>query len=391
MKKLFVIMMAIMVAMAFAAPAFAASEAPGPSVTVHARILLDFGYSNKSKERTANKNDDVTTAFANIPDHSYFRVKYTSADKSVGGMVEMGLGNYYADNRNVELRYAYGWWKVGNCKLKAGQLDTPYGDLGWHPRQYLGWGQPYRKLLLLGYGFAYSGRLPQVAFDWDSGNFGFTVALVQPMSVDEIQAYADTLLPAGSASDAYATFPRIDFGIRFKAGGFSTYPSVFWAQYKLQYPAGISGVDDSYDALAFQIPVMFTTGGFTAKAQFHWQKNVWKDVALYNQTAPLMVAGKIKDGTNMGGFISLEYKVGALTPIIGYGIEKSEHDAWTHDNGYKDDGYTMHSYFVALQYVVAKHFTIHPEFAYFNYGDNPKDGKDWGNEWLLGVEFRFIF
>jgi len=391
MKKLLVITMAIMVALAFTAPAFAAGEAPGPSVTVHARILMDFGWDSKSKEKTSNKHEDVTSSFANIPDHSYFRVKFTSADKTVGGHVEMGLGNYYADNRNVELRYAYGWWKVGNCVLKAGQMDTPYGVAAFAPKQYLGWGQPYRKLFLLGYGYAYSGRLPQIAFDWDSGNFGFTVALVQPMAQDEYQAYVDTFMPTGSATDAYNTFPRVDFGVRFKAGGFSTYPSLFWAKYEVQYPAGISGMDDSYDALAFQIPVKFTTGAFTAKAQFHWQKNVWKDVSLYNQTAPVLVNGAVKDGTNMGGMITVEYKIGALTPMAGFGIEKSEHDAWTHANGYKDDGYTMTSYFFALPYEVAKNFTIHPEFSYFNYGDSPKTGQDNGNEWMLGVEFRFIF
>ena len=91
---------------------------------------------------------------------------------------------------NVYLRYAYGLWKVGNCKLQAGQMDTPYGPLGYHPRQYLGWITD-SKLLLLGWGFAYTGRKPGISFEWSSGNFGFTIQLVQPMAQDEWQSILD--------------------------------------------------------------------------------------------------------------------------------------------------------------------------------------------------------
>ncbi len=389
MKKFFVIMLAVAALVALSAPAFAAAE-PGPSFTVGGRMLTDVGYHKLSKELTTNGKEDVTSAFINLAGHSYLHAKFASADKTSGGFVELGLGSKIGDNESTSLRYAYGWWKVGNCRLMAGQDDGWVGTLIHAPKQYLGVTES-AKLLLANWGYIYSARAPQVRFEWMSGNFGFAIAAVQPGS--EILP----TMPAGS--DLYANVPRFDVAAQFKAGGFWTQPGFGWSQLKAEGTP--SGSDDTVTAWIGILPVKFTAGPFTAKAEIHYGQNndiEWSGELITGiRSAPRSMpvigsTGKIEDTKQVGGFLALEYKITpALEVTAGYGIEKISNDAWKKWSGYKNDDYTRQAYFVAFPYQVTKNFSLHPEFNYFNYGDKIQDGKDFGNEWMAGVQLRFVF
>ena len=128
------------------------------------------------------------------------------------------------------------------------------------------------------------------------------------------------------------------------------------------------------------------------KFQGHYGINLAAEIPFYPAiTGPIMVGDKIYDTQTIGGFVSFEYKVGVLTLIGGFGMEQISNDDWKNKLGYKDDSYTRTAYFVAIPYQVNKFFGIHPEFSYFNHGDNPENGADQGNEWMLGLQFRFIF
>ena len=386
MKKLMILAMVLVGVLAFTAPAFA-------GFSVGMRALTDFGYMGKSEELTRS-GDDITQCFIHVPDHSYLRAKFMSDDKKVGGMVELGFGATAADSAvatgatNVYLRYAFGWWKVGNCTLQAGQQDTPFGPLGYHPRQYLGWITD-RKLLLLGWGFAYTGRKPGIKFEWAKGGFGFTIQLVQPMAQDEWQGILDGAAEDLGGMDAYAVFPRLDLGVEFSAGGFSAAPSFYIVNYQIE--GAPSSYDDSYTSWGVQIPLRFTAGMFTAKAQFYYAINPYRDIALADMRPAWNGDGQFEDTKLHGGNLSLEFKFGKAMAVVGAGYQYMESDSWTREAGYDDDNTTRMVYFLAVPYTVHKNFTIWPEFSYWDSGDSARTGDDQGNTWLLGVEFRFIF
>jgi hypothetical protein len=390
MKKLFVIMVAMMALVAFAGSAWAQATEPGPSAVLGGRLMTDFGYQNLSKELTTNKKDDVTSAFINVNGQTYLRGTWTSADKTTGGLIELSAAAAAGDSESVGLRYAYGWWKVGNCQLVAGQTDGWLGSLAYAPSQMLFGGTQSGKGFLINYGTLYSGRSPQVRFEWTSGAFGFSVAAVQP-AAEQVTTI--------SGADMYANVPRFDLAAQFKAGGLMTTPAFGWSQ--LKYQGVASGWDDSYNSWVVTLPVKYTVGPFTAKFQIHTganTENEWYGEATAStlRTIPKIVpvfsaTGKEYDTRETGGQLSLEYQVGALTVVGSYAMVKIDNDYWKGSNGYKNDNYDRKAWLLGLPYAVTKNFTIIPEFHYYMYGDSPQTGADMGNEWLLGLEFKFVF
>lgn len=384
MKKFFVIMLALAALVAFTAPAFAADE-PGPSFVVGGRMLTDFGYNKLPKEQVANGKEDVTSAFINVAGHSYLNAKFTSADKTTGGLVELGVGSRMGTGATLTLRYAYGWWKVGNCKLVAGHNDSWIGSLIFAPKQYLGV-QQSGKLLLSNWGYTYSGRHPIVRFEWESGMFGFSLAAAQPG--------AEFTPTAATGTDYYANLPRFDLAAYLKAGGFIMQPGFGWSQLKIEGTA--SGADDTFTQWIAMLPVKFSAGPFTAKAEIHYAQNSeieWNGVnaglKALQKNVPVISGAKVDDTKMVGGFVALEYKILPVWEITaGFGIEKLNNDAW---KKHKNDEYTRKAFFVALPYQVTNNFSLHPELGYYDYGDNIANDKDFGNEWLLGMQFRFVF
>ncbi|MBI4799312.1 MAG: hypothetical protein HY794_11405 [Desulfarculus sp.] len=375
MKKTLVILVALAALVAFTAPAWA-TEAPGPSFTVGGRMLTDIGYHNNSKELTNNKKEDVTSAFVNLGNTSYLRATFTSVDKTTGGTTkELGkiLG---ADAVVIGTLHDLSQKKT---EINARIIQTETG-----------------KITLTNWGYIYGSRTPQAGFQWESGMFGFQLALVQPG--------AEKVPTVASGQDLYANVPRFDLTAKFTAGGFLTQPGFGWSQLKSEGVTG--GGDDTFTSWIVILPVKFAMGPFTAKAQVHHGQNndaEWSGGRLSGLGAlPLSMPyiksnGKIEDTKQTGGFISLEYKILPVWEIAaGFGIEKLNNDAWKQATskggaGWKNDDYTRTAYFVALPYTVTKNFKIHPEFAYYNYGDNVKDGKDFGTEWVAGLQFQFVF
>jgi hypothetical protein len=379
MKKFLVAMLAVMALVVFAGAAFAA-ESPSSRVIINGRMLTDFGWWNKSKELTANGKDDVTTAFVNVPGHSYLRARWRTSNAMSGGMIELGLKSLQPA-ATVSLRYAYGWYKVGNCRILAGQTDNWFGSLAYHPKQYVGLNNNAH-LLLFGWGLMWPHRVPQVQFTYSTKTWGIQLALEEPRAKT-----------AEQGADFYFNFPRTSLTLMFKSGGFMTHPGVLWSQKKQEFGAGQgAGGDDSYNTWAFILPIKFTAGAFTVKFQGHYGINIGGEFPFYPaNSGPLRVGNKIYDTQTLGGNLSLEYKIGAITLIGGIGMEQFSNDDWKNKLGYKDDSYTRTAYFVAVPYQVNKFFGIHPEFSYYNHGDNPESGDDQGTEWMIGMQFRFIF
>lgn len=387
--------MMVCLATMWAPGARASEDAPGPRFTLMGSVYTDLAYHSYSKEFTANKKDDVTTAFLSVGPSSNLRANFTSADKTSGGRFELGLQSKLNNSESVALRYAYGWWKVGKCRLYAGQTDNWLGSPVFMPKQYLGQNE-YGKLGLTNWGRIYGGRNPQVGFQWESDMFGAQLALVQPNSEQTPTLAAN--------QDLYANLPRLDFALMFKAGALLVQPGFGWSQVKIQ---GVSGsADDTATSFVAILPAKVTFGPFTAKAEFHYGQNVDTDWSgnrlsaiskVLNSVPAIQSNGKIEDTHQAGGFLSLEYKILPVWAInAGFGMEQLQNDAWNRKTsagglGYKEDSYTRQAYFISLPYTVSKNFTIHPELAYYDAGTNPISNTDYGTEVIGGLEFRFMF
>ncbi|MEW5912779.1 MAG: hypothetical protein AB1814_09505, partial [Thermodesulfobacteriota bacterium] len=288
----------------------------------------------------------------------------------------------------VDMRYLYGWWRVGNCRLLAGHTDNWFGSLAYHPMQYVGLNNNAH-LLLFGWGLLWPHRVPQVQFTYNTASWGVQFALEEPRQNSNLW---------GGTTTTYYTFPRASLTFMFKAGSFMTHPGISYVKHQYQKADGSTTADDSYDTWAVVLPIKFSVGAFTLKFQGHYGINFGGEYPFYPTTTggadtrPLLVGGDVKDTTILGGFLSGEFAVGKAKIVGGFGYERFQNDdGWTSANGYSKDENTRWGAFIAVPYQVTKNFGIHPEFSYYNWGDKPKTGADMGTEWILGVEFRFIF
>jgi hypothetical protein len=374
MRKLFIIGVALALMVSFTATAMAAA---GPSVTLGARINQRFAYKGTSEELT-NSGDDITQQAVALVTNSYWRAQFTSADKKVGVHVELGLPN-------ANTRFAYGWYKIGNCTLYGGQKgDYFYAYFPDGSRMSVVAGDG------IGWGFPYHGRRSQVALEWASGNFGVYFALEQPPDqTGSVQNVPDTV--DFSTADTYATLPMVHLGFKFKNAMFSTQPAFLWTQTKWE---GLpSGMDDDVQSWGVWLPMELKAGGFTVMLQGHYITNpagVWSDVPGYAGPA-FTPDGSISDTTNLGGLIQLKYTMGALDVYAGFGYEHFNNDDWQDQLGWAEDDNDRMMYWLGMAYNVHKYLIIYPEFNYYDYGDAPQTGSDGGNEWVIGVLLRFIF
>ena len=373
MRKVLIGILAVWVGMAFACGAWAGN------VKIGGRMLTDIGWWSRSNELSSS-GDDVGTVFIDVPAHTYLRAVFTSADKTTGGKIELGLKSLHA-SATASLRYAYGWWKVGSCKLIAGQTDNWFGSLMFAPKQFVGLGHNAH-LLLMGWGFLWPHRVPQVNLTWTSGAFGVQLALEEPRS--SAQNYW-----AGQSYDAEYKLPRISLTLRYKAGDFITMPGI---SYMHKYAKGLaSGSEDNYKVWAFVLPIKFTTGPLTVKFQGHYGQNFRAEFPFYPSYAvAVLVNNKVKDTTCWGGAFSVEYILGPLTLTSGAGYEKFENSDWK-NAGYTKDSTSRWGCFVAASYKLTDNFRLHPELAYYSYGDDPDTGADQGTEWIVGMQLCFAF
>ncbi|MCF8032026.1 MAG: hypothetical protein K9K66_11570 [Desulfarculaceae bacterium] len=383
MKKILILAIAVLAMLAVSVPALAVSPSTY-TFQMAARMLTDVGWWQKSEELTAS-GSDVGSWFLNMPGHSYLRGRFYSVDKNVGGRIELGLKSLQPET-SVSVRYAYGYWRVGNCRILAGQTDNWFGSLAYHVRQYVGLNESAH-LLLFGWGFLWPHRVPQVQFTYNTDKWGVQFALEEPRQKTNY---------FGTGTDSTFMFPRASLTFMFKVGGFMTHPGVNFVQHSYEDGNNTVGSSDSYNTWALVLPIKYTVGAFTLKFQGHYGVNFATEYPFYPValTRPYrngITSGDIEDTTVYGGVLAGEYKIGKIMITGGFGYENFTNDAWSGKNGYSKDENVRMGAFVAVPYQFTKNFGIHPEFSYYSHGDDPTTGDDKGNEWLLGVQFRFVF
>lgn len=376
MKKSFVFMLAAALVVALSAPAFAA-EGPGFNTSFGGRIIVDFAYQWTSKEATANGDDDIVDNFIDVNGHSYFKAVFTSDDKKVGLRTEIGL------KPTVGWRYCYGWWNIGGgLKLLAGNSDT-WMDTGaafdekLSPIEDLGW-----------YGYSDTNRDPEIWMEYDGGGvFAMQFGLRNPTPPVPVTPVGR--LPMAGV-DEYNTIPGVWFAAKVKTSMFTVTPGMYYAM--VSYEGLDSHYDDTNHEWEVNLPVELNLGMFSMVLAAHYGANLagdFSDRAL--STAVVKSDGSFEDTYQFGGLVSFKFSFGPAAVSFGAGFENYTNDEWKDTLGYKNDDYTVVGYYITVPYQVHKYFTLRPEFVYLANGENPADGEDMGDEWFLGVEFRFQF
>jgi len=365
---------------------------PGPSIILGGRIWTDTGYQLISKELTTKKKQSSLKTFIQISSHSSIHTLWQSPDKKVGGLFDLNVSSKIGDNESSRLRYAYGWWKLANnCRLIFGQSDGWLASSVYLPGTTLGVTQSY-KSGLINFGTIYAGRAPQVRLEWTSSNFSFSIAAVQP-TAEQI-----TKINNLEEKDISITKPRIDFAADFKFGNFMSTPAFGWSH--INYAELDSKLLEGYTSWIFILPIKYSVGPLTFKFQVHCGLNpeneysgelhdnmfdTPKAIGLYS----LSINSVINTST-ISSAIALEYRTGGMMITAGYGSSLVGNNLWKTEKHLFE--YSIRkSYFVAIPFQVHKNFTVSPEIQYYTYGVNPKTGEQMGNEWLIGMQFKFLF
>jgi hypothetical protein len=227
MKKLFVILAAVGLVVAFTVPAMAAAEWSFYGSARMSTFWNDVDYGTTTTGGLLRPDDDGLQAW-NLQGNSRIGAKVKAGD--IGGRFEYGSG--------PNLRLLYGTWNFGAGTLLLGQDYTPTVNL-ISDQAYDG------DQGLLNNGLPYAGRLPQIKLIMG----GFQFAAVRPnipATTYAVTAVDDTdySLPKLEASYAFAFGP-----IKFKAfGGYQTYESIVavaaapnWTEYSTDIDSYIYG------------------------------------------------------------------------------------------------------------------------------------------------------
>jgi hypothetical protein len=391
MKKLFVMMFALLLLVVFTTPAMSKVEIGGI-------IFTDFYYLNRDKENAAdwklgNGTSSYNVTKIQVPNISRLNVRWTNED-NVGMYIELGVGQ---DSRSsdhdsisgVELRHAYGWWNINpDLKLTAGKTTTPFSPL--NPSQLLGTRSGSDNIIGTGFGNLYSCRVAQVRGTYEfNKNIRIALALVDPNAV------ADVVYDKGpwDWEDEYSSkIPRVDIGVPLSFSCLNLYPSLMW-QTRTVDKVEMTG--DKIITYIGSLGFKAGYGSFVFSGEGNWGKN-WGNTAGYmGYTYPAMFSsagyrdGEVNDTETYSFWLDLAYKIGIATPHLIYGEMRTK-------NAYLEMDFDSKSkmYGVSCPIQLAKGFSIRPEVMFYDEGVVKVTGNEdylAGKYMIAGVQFQIAF
>ena len=403
MKKLFGIILAVLLVTAFTAPAMA-------KFNINAVIQTDMYWWEQSAENkvggvltgTVPGDGDLSTMNIDVPGWSRFNITWTN-EKDVRARFEVQSGGIGFASPAVTMRHAYGAWQATpNFELMAGWSTTPFSPLA--PPQSLATNGGFH-IILLGFGEFYAGRWSQVRGTYKfSDNVRLAVALCDP--VISASPYAPSATPPApvtgvSASDNESTIPRIDVGLPMYFGPLKLYPSFFWHNQEFDNIA--PGQSDDLTSWGISLGFKFGIGPLTVTGEANFGENWATTQSTAAGAGPgngftpyLLGTGGISDVDELGYWIDFALKLGPVTPHFLYGSRDSENDGMA---GAGDDmERRTHAYVVGVTIPVAKTFMISPEIGFYDFDDDASFGTgglnlpwDMGDHTIIGVKFTVVF
>jgi hypothetical protein len=410
MRKLFVLLLAVVLAVAFALPAMAYQ------VKIGGRIDTDIAYAWRSGN-SYGANDmrmpDLTTFYIAMPVTNYLRVDWLSNDKSTGARIEFGISAGPAHGAaGVGLRYMYGWYKFGRCQLVIGHTDNLLASLAYAPYQWLGLGglgmfggAAFKApvVLFIGHGKQYSGRFAQIALYYNVGPWTFMVAIGQAPTTNAGN-------PVGNAFAANTMFPRLDLVVKYKGKYFGLAPgfSIYGSERESMNGGNIA--DDRILSYLLVLPFRVSFGAFRIVGELSYGMNwvaanyfpgqtVW-NTAVYWGGNNDATRTKIEDSYMFAACLGLSYTMGRTSFHLGGGWTKYSNASNDQAGTWRHGQNVTYAFNFAVRYRVNKHFVIAPEISYWNYGWNPFNDvgpgaasmtADMGSVWLAGISFQIRF
>lgn len=371
MKKLFVILSAMMFAVVFAIPA-------GADVGDNA---VDWNFYGSVRMQTFRVYQDENTSATGYDDRdsrwelnpvSHIGAKVHSGD--IGGCFEYGhvYDNEYEDGHghdssNVTLRKLYGTWDFGGGELTVGKTYTPIHFVT---------NQVYdNDYGLRGFGGFYV-YAPMIQVEME----GFKLALIRP-GVGNPHNFGlsdfDTTLPKVEAS---YTLAMDTFSVRLFGG---------WSAFEAVDPA-----DKEYDVTCYLYGVsgVANVGPVTLKAMIWQGQNVDLYGLSYTQEVdfePDYVAAvdDIRDNNGYGGIASIGVKINDVIGVeAGYGYVSGEDDPV--GKNHNDEAWAA---YLQAPITLAKGVTVVPEIGHYDYEESDVVNDDQGHENYFGAKWQINF
>jgi hypothetical protein len=414
--KLIVLGFGLMMALVLPARSFTIEDAKEGKMYIGGWFTTDMGWQYRDKDFmkfSTGINTDNTNFFLNVPVHSALHGSFEVGQ--VGGFWEFGMGGQtpnasgssgllfpqFNTNAYVETRKLFGYYKFGNFEIRVGK-DDRYCVHEWVP-QFLG-GMENLHWFGYGWGAVYDTRDPQIRFTHNvNKQFGYMITLLQAVVLTPNPAVAGTPTQA-----SYSPLPRLAVKGMLDFGWIRLYPAfqIQNAQWdnlqSLPSYAGLSP-DDNVTSWLGILPIVVRAGAFTGKIQAGYGQNAGVFYGGFASPAHFIYrdpAGRIKNTTDIFGFVSLGYNIGPAYPSIYLGYDNAMNsDEWKVGNNYS----TRLMYGASVFVNVVKSLTpsvwpgysfgIAPEIDFYDYGSVPgvSGSPTRGKEAIFGVQFMFWF
>jgi len=367
MKKLFVLLAAVVFVVAFTAPTFAAEW------SFYGSARITTFWTDQSDEKGPNNDDDLDLNHS-LQGNSRIGAKVKVSDNLIGRF-EYGSG--------PNLRLLYGEYDFGGFKVLVGQDYTP---LNFFPSNQVYGGDTD----LLPYGGVYNGRRAMV-----QGKFGgLKIALVQPTAgllfdEDEISEEIGDDSGEDYGIDTDVTIPMIQASYSFKiaglsldiAGGYQTYDMVAWEE------ATGDETDDDVSSYIVALHAKYNMGPFMLAGNYWMGQNVGNMGMWEEGNAGVNIdwgEEKLLDSDGWGFLLVGAFTLSDMLRFeAGYG-----YSLFDVDNAEEDDDTS--SYYVQATINLAKGVFIVPEIGKIDYGDG-SDGEDEGDDTYYGLKWQINF
>jgi len=369
MKKIFVILSAIMLAIAFAVPAGATDW--------HFYGSARMQTFNVNQDKNNPHNEDVNHNSLDFDDRdsrwalnhvSRLGAKVHSGD--IGGGFEYGHDDHHSD---VTLRKLYGTWDFGAGELTIGKTYTPLHFVT---------NQVFDDDSGLKYFGAFYELQPMIQVKVD----GFKLALISPNNgtVDNNVAMAVT--------DNDNTYPKVEASYTLAMDTFSL--KVFGGLNLSEYvtnPDGDKEYEYDVNSNIYGVAGVVNVGPVTLKAMIWGGQNVGlygltNNHEVDNTPDYVQAVDDVRDNNSYGGVASVGVKINDMIGVeAGYGYVASEDDVIG-----KDDNDEAWAVYLQAPITLAQGVTIVPEIGHYDYEDNDANADE-GYESYFGAKWQINF
>jgi len=411
MKKLLIGVVAALCCFALAAPAVA-------EVKVGGMIGVDMWYMDRSSEtvqggfekvpNAVNRREDMTRTDITLPQAwNRITLNYTSDDKVVGGYIQLRHGDgtgvgFNAYNINGSTQVLESAWIDYHFNkstyLRIGRQTQAFAI--YAPDQTMGQGEGH--IVGVGFGNVHggSGRDAIRLYHRFNENVRLEFQALSPDNVDGVNALPPA--KAGGVVTVNNVIPRFDLAIPISVGNFKIEPSATWLQMEMDEVAAGSDDDVTIWGLALGLSAGF--GPFSISGEITYGENLGNGnyvTDLLGQSGARSYVGTggntfIEDTEVLAFWVQLAFNFGPAKIEGIFGMHDSDNDGAAGVANTARE-ITRYMYGITVPISVTKNFLVKPEIMYYDMGSDEEDGDgdafktDYGDELMIGVEFRLTF